>query len=184
MIIDINQKKIAFGDKYRIHINAEQAYFASTELISFMPRLHLFSHQSNRARLSMEKKWSWFNTRYEITLWDGNKIEFTTASLWKSHYQCRFGNDLYDIYGHRGRKYSVYKNNLQVAWWDKEMVSWFEGDNYRIIADEDSNYELIMGFCLMLDNRYSDNDNGTTVTIDFGSIGPEAKKFDEKWRPK
>ena len=56
MVIDINQKKIAFGDKYRIFINGNQTYFASTELVSFMPKLHLFDSKNSRAKLTMRKQ--------------------------------------------------------------------------------------------------------------------------------
>ncbi|WP_299704778.1 hypothetical protein [uncultured Pontibacter sp.] len=73
---------------------------------------------------------------------------------------------------------------MQVAWWDKEMVSLFDGDNFRIIADDDCNCELIMGFCLMLDNHNSSNDSTTTITFDFGNIGAEARAFDTSWKPK
>ncbi|MFT2010202.1 hypothetical protein ACMA1I_16120 [Pontibacter sp. 13R65] len=175
---------MAFGDKYRIFINGEQRYFASTELVSFLPKLYLFDNQHSRAKLIMRKKWSWFNTKYKITLWDRDIIEFTAAAFWSIHYQCQDGGDLYDVYGHKGRKHSVYRNGVQIAWWDKEMVSWFDGDNYRVIADDDSNYELVMAFCLMLDNKDSSSDNGSTVTVDFGNIGPQAKEFDYAWRPK
>lgn len=89
----------------------------------------------------------------------------------------------FDIYGHRGRKYSVYKNDKQVAWWNKQSVTWFEGDNYKIIADYNSDYELIMAFCLIIDNHSRNDNNVRTVTIDFGHIGPQVKKFDPTWQP-
>ena len=184
MVIDINQKKIAFGDKYRIYINGEQKFSASSALISLLPSIYLFIDGKRSARLTIDKQWSWFKTKYRIGLWDGDSIYFTTASFWKLHYQCQDGADLYDIYGHKGRKYSVYKNDVQVAWWDKEMVSWFEGDNYRIVADDDCNYELVIGFCLIIDSQYSNDDDGNTVTVDFGNVGPQAKEFDHLWRPK
>ncbi len=184
MVIDINQKKISFGDKYRIFINGERRYAAATELISFMPRLYLFDNAKSRARLTMEKRWTWFKTRYKVALHDGGVLDFITVSVWRMHHQCRDGEDLYDIYAHKGRKHSVYKNDVQVAWWDKDMVSLFDGDNFRIIADDDCNYELIMGFCLMLDNHNSSNDSTATITFDFGNIGAEARAFDPSWRPK
>lgn len=184
MIIDINQKKIAFGDKYKIFINGEEQYFASTELISLQPKIHLFGLKQPKARLTMTKKWNWFSVKYSIRLWDNSEIQFKTISFWKSHYQCCFVEDVYDIYGHRGLKHSIYKNNVQVAWWDKEMVSWFEGDNYKIVADEDSLDELIIGFCLMIDNSYSNKNGNNTLTIDLGKIGPQTKRFNTDWRPK
>ena len=184
MVIDINQKKIAFGDKYRIYVNGEQKFSASTAIISLLPSIYLFDSGKTNARLTIDKHWAWFNTKYSIKLWDGGKIDFLSASFWKSHYKCQDGGDLYDIYGHRGRKYSVYRNDVQIAWWDKEMVSWFEGDNYKIIADDDCNYELVMGFCLIIDSQHSSSNNWNTVTIDFGNIGPQARVFDYAWRPK
>ena len=66
--------------------------------------------------------------------------------------QCRVGPDLYLIYGHRGRKYSIFKNDIQGAWWDRKAVTWFAGDNYKIIADKDCDIDLIISFCLIVDN--------------------------------
>jgi hypothetical protein len=82
-----------------------------------------------------------------------------------------------------GRKYSVYKNDKQIAWWDKQAVSWFNGDNYTIIADSDADYELIIAFCLIIDNQYNNNDNSNTVTFDFGNIGGQVRKFNTDWKP-
>jgi hypothetical protein len=110
-------------------------------------------------------------------------LEFRTKSVWKNHFQCQYGSENFDIYGHKGRKFSVYKNDRQVAWWDKQAVSWFEGDNYKLIADVDSDYELIMAFCLIIDNHLSNSNEGNTVTFDLGNIGPQAKAFDSTWLP-
>lgn len=94
------------------------------------------------------------------------------------------GQDLYEIFGHKGRKFSVYKNDKQVAWWDKDAVTWFNGDNYKIIADKDSDYELIISFCLIIDHTSSNNNDGNTMTVDFGNIGSTVKQFDPAWQPK
>jgi len=91
---------------------------------------------------------------------------------------------LYGVFGHRGRKYSIYKNNKQIAWWDKNKVRWFNGDNYQIIADFDVDRELLISFCLILDNDRSQNRSENAVTVDYGNIGPQAKKFNPDWRPK
>ena len=184
MNIDINQEKIAIGDKYRIFINKELRYRARTELFSFLGVIQLYELKKERPSLHIEKKFSWFKLRYQIKLRDNNKVEVTTKSFWKNHFQCQCGAELYDIYGHRGRKYSVYRNNVQVAWWDKQMVSWFEGDNYHISADDDCDYELIIGFCLMIDHHSNNSKDGNAVKLDLGNFGPEAREFDTNWQPK
>lgn len=185
MEIDINQKKISIGDKYQIFIEGQQAYSASRQLLQLLPEINLFQTNSGGgARMTIKKRLSWFKAKYDITRWDNNVFQFRTKSIWKLHYQCQFGPDTYDIYGHRGRKYSVYKNDIQVAWWDKKAVSWFAGDNYKITADKDCDIDLIISFCLIVDNfSYNDKD-GNTVTYDLGNIGFQAKKFDNSWHPK
>jgi formate-dependent phosphoribosylglycinamide formyltransferase (GAR transformylase) len=85
------------------------------------------------------------------------------------------------VIGHRGRKYSIFKNKKQIAFWQQEAITWLSGDNYRILANNDCNFELIIAFCLILDNA---NGGGNNIfTINIGHIGKEIKKFDQKWRP-
>lgn len=78
----------------------------------------------------------------------------------------------------------MYKNDEQVAWWDKKRVTWFEGDNYKIVADNKGHYELLIAFCLIIDNYLSNDKGNNSMTIDFGHIGPQARKFDKTWQPK
>jgi len=37
---------------------------------------------------------------------------------------------------------------------------------------------------LIIDSTFSKSENKSTVTIDFGKVGAEAKKFDPTWQPK
>ncbi len=161
-----------------IFINRQSEYSASSELFRLLSVINLFKNDSPEARLTIHKRWSFFKPKYDIGFRDGKKLEFRALSFWKMHYQCQCGPDIYNIYGHRGRKHSVYKNDTQVAWWDKEVVSWFDGDNYTIMADGDSNTELIIAFCLIMDNHKSDRHDGNAVSIDIGNIGGQVKKFD------
>ncbi len=183
MEIDINQSKISFGDEYRIYINESECYFADSKLVSLLSKIYLFYHSENKARVTIKKKWGWFSAKYDIR-YGNDLLNFTTRSFWKLHYQCQFRNDLFDIYGHRGRKYSVYKNDQQIARWDKEMVTWFEGDNYHIVVDECCEYELVIAFCLIIDNYSSKSNDGNTMTIDLGNIGFQERAFDSSWRPR
>jgi hypothetical protein len=71
-----------------------------------------------------------------------------------------------------------------VAWWEKEAVSWFDGDNYTITADNDCHAELIIAFCLIIDNHKSNRHGDNAVSYDIGNIGGQVKEFDSHWRPK
>jgi hypothetical protein len=78
----------------------------------------------------------------------------------------------------------LYKNDRQVAWWDKKAVSWFNGDNYTITADKDCDRNLVICFCLAMDNYASNDNEKKAVNFDIGKIGPQARKFDAAWTPK
>ncbi len=183
MRIDINQKKISIGDKYQIFINGQQCYFGAKKLFRWLAEIDLSDAINQQVRLTIKKKMSLFRAKFRIIYSSGTELQFETLSFWRLHYRCVFNKDTYEIFGHRGRKYSVYKNGIQIAWWEKELVSWFNGDNYTIIADNDCNYELVIAFCLIIDEFRSD-DNKSAVNVDIGHIGPQAREFNPNWQPK
>lgn len=184
MEIDINQNNISLGDKYLIFINGRKTHSASTQLISWLSEINLFEGERAEPKFVIKKNQTFFKISFDLVKWDTTVFEFRTKSYWKNHYFCQVGQDLYDIFGHHGRKYSVYKNDKQIAWWDKEAVTWFNGDNYKIIADKDCDCELLMAFCLIIDNTQSRDNGRNAVTIDLGNIGSQAREFDSNWRPK
>jgi hypothetical protein len=181
MIININQKKISIGDKYEIFTDTEPTHRASSKLFHLFPEIDLFENGSELAVLTINKLFAFFVAKYNITLPDGLTIRFKTTSFWKGHYRCDHGSDRYDIYRHNGRKCSIYCNYRQIAWWDKKAVTWFNGDNYTIFADKHCNKNLVIAFCLIIDN-YTEGEKNT-LNIDLGRIGPQAKKFDRYWLP-
>jgi uncharacterized protein YxjI len=184
MEIDINQKKISIGDKYQIFINGQQTHRASAKIFRIFAEINLFDMSSDFPEMTIKRRFAFFKAKFDITRKNDAVIELRTISFWKSHFQCVSGADMYDIYGHRGRKYSVYKNDRQTAWWDKQAVSWFNGDNYKIVADKDCDKNLIISFCLAIDNYASNDNEKKAVNIDIGKIGPQARKFDPNWQPK
>ena len=183
MEIDINQKKISIGDKYKIFIDGQHRHKASSKIFRLLSEIELYEWDSEFPRMRINKRFNLITAKYDITKDDGSVYEFRTTSFWKGHYQCICGADVYDIYAHRGRKYSVYKNDVQVAWWTKQAVSYFSGDNYKIIADRNSDYNLLISFCLIIDNYRSEGDK-KAINIDIGRIGPQARTFDVNWQPK
>ncbi len=183
MEIDINQQKISIGDKYQVFIDGALRFRASRILFRWLATVKLFDQDSDIARLTIHRRLSFFKPKYDIILRDENVLPFYTISFWKLHYQCKAGNDTYDIYGHRGRKYSIFKNNRQTGWWDKKAVTWFAGDNYTITADNNANTALLIAFCLVIDNYRSDDHEGGALKYDFGNIGFSTRPFDSSWRP-
>ncbi|HVX50278.1 MAG TPA: hypothetical protein VHB48_08965 [Chitinophagaceae bacterium] len=185
MEIDVNQKKISIGDKYNIFTNGVQTHFASKRMFQWLAEIKLFTGGGDIPVIIIKRRFAFFKAKYTITRADGTVLPFITKSFWKRVYQCTGGNNIYTVYGHRGRKYSIFKNDVQVAWWSKSAVTWFNGDNYKILADNDCDATLLIAFCLIIDN-YASNDekNNNAVNVNVGSIGPQGKKFDANWQPK
>jgi uncharacterized protein YxjI len=184
MRIDINQKKIAIGDKYGIFLEGKPAYRAATELFRLLSVINLYKNDEERPGLIIRQQWFFTKPRYHIQLRNGQTVEFKAGSWWNMEYQCYCGSDIYKVYGHSGRKFSIYRNNTQVAWWEKEAVTWFDGDNYVITADSDCHVELIIAFCLIIDNHKSKNRNNNAISVNIGNIGGVVKAFDRYWQPK
>jgi len=181
--IDINQRKIAFGYKYDVFFNEKQIRFARSQLMRLLTHIDLYGEEGGKKLLSIVQRFSIFKTSYDIEYLDGTTLEFRTLSVIKGHYVCSSGNDTYEIFRHRKRKYSIFRNGLQVAWWDQEAVTWFEGDNYKIRANDDCDIDLLISFCLIIDDSRSNKSDKQSFTYNFGYIGPEAKKFDPGWSP-
>ncbi|MFC6997695.1 LURP-one-related/scramblase family protein [Rufibacter roseus] len=184
MEIDINQKKLSVKDKYKIYLNGQERFFATSSMFSFMSKLQVFELDHDFPRVAIQQKWAWVKAKYTIKFEGGAEVLFRTESFWKRHFQCYVGGSAYDIYGHRGRKFSVYKDGVQIAWWEKAAVSWFNGDNYHLISDDNSDYDLLIAFCLILDQHESNHKGSNGFHVDFGNFGPQARKFDANWRPK
>jgi uncharacterized protein YxjI len=182
MIIDIAQAKIAIADKYKIFVNGQEAYRAARKLWRFLAEVDLFTLDGHQPVLTIKKRFAFFKASYDVLI-DDQAFPFTTRSLWKGVYHFDRGNDRYEIYAHRGRKYSIFRNDLQVAWWDKAAITVLAGDKYRITADDDADTELLIAFCLIVDNYASDDHDNDAVTYNVGNL-LQAKKFDSAWQPR
>jgi hypothetical protein len=79
--------------------------------------------------------------------------------------------------------YSIYMNDEQIAWWEQSAVAFGKGDTYNMLANNDGNIVLLISFCLILDDSQN-NDSDSSMTINLGNFGPQAKKFNPNWHPK
>jgi len=182
MRIDINQKKIAFGNKFTIVKNGKTILRAASKLFRILSVTEIFQPYSDLPLVSIRRKLAFVKAKYDIEIMNQPIYYFRTVSYWKNHHQCKAGSTVYDVYGHRGRKYSIYKNDEQVAYFEKEAVTFFEGDNYKLIAEEDANHILLVSIVLTVDNYRSNNKNDSAINIDLGHIF-QASKFNHEWTP-
>ena len=183
MQIDINQKKITIGDKYRIFTNGEESHYASLKLFKLLAEISLFPLENEEATLTIKKNLTFLHSSYNINLWDGDVINFVAKNIWHTYFECVVEDDVYEIYKHNKRRVSVFKNNTQIAYWHKEAFAMFEGDNYRIYANDDSEFELVIAFNLIIDNIAKKSGDSSIVNYDLGINWFQKRKFDENWKP-
>lgn len=183
MIIAIHQKKLSTSDQYKIFINDELKYNASRQLIQLMPEIHIIDASNQILKIKIVKRLQWIRAKYDISFSKSLIYTFKTVSYFRQHYQCSTAVAVYDIYGHRGRKYSIYKDNYQIAWWQKNLITWLEGDTYTITANGNADVDLLISFCLILDNYRSGNKGEDILTINLGYMGLQAKRFNREWLP-
>lgn len=183
MRIDINQKKIAFGNKFSIIKDNQTILKAASKLFRILSVTELFQPEGETPLGSINRKLALFNAKYEIEMLNQPTWYFSTVLWWKNHHQCKSGNNTYDVYGHRGRKYSIFTNGEQVAYFDKEAVTFFDGDNYKLIANDDADHFLLVCIVLTIDNYRSNKKNDGAINFDIGHIF-QARKFDKTWTSK
>jgi hypothetical protein len=180
MQIIINQAKVSLHQKYKVSIGSEEKYIATKKLFRLLSEIELKYTQSDSVRLTIKRQWEWFKYSYDISESPYSVYEFRTISFWKNHYQCLVGADKYEIFGHKGRKHSVYLNDKMIGYWELGAVTWFEGDVYKIHVNKHVNVELIVAFCILLDDAKQDNKRGT-LSLNLGWFGPQAREFDTTW---
>jgi hypothetical protein len=130
-----------------------------------------------------------FPQRIKINFSEFEVIDLKFVDRLGLHLTCQRGSNVYDIYEHKGGKYSFYRNDHQVAgmtvFLEKDMtlmghdlserLAKYRKDKYTIITDDDCDEELMIAFSLVVRAR------GGNDTI---SEAWEKKRFDESWKPK
>lgn len=199
MEIAINQNNSGLLEmRNNISTEGKPTHYSSRSMLS--QSIKIFDPSQSRLKVKIVRNFPWFLPDFTVTREDNSSLRFKAKSLLKMHFVCQSGQDTYEIFGHKGWKYSVFKNNVQVAWFEKGgSTSWSPNNNFRIISDSDADTDLIITFCLIIEwqfniNRQDDmgrwenlngfGDGKEFKVKDTGNIGPVARQFDQNWQPK
>jgi len=177
--VTVKERKIGFTPTYDIEApgatyNAHKAFFAMND--------HLEITHGDQVVATIQGLFSPLRDKHEFQLADGRTYQYERKQLWKPVDTCEGNGESYTIYEHKGLKCSVFRQDRQIAAFEKNRVVWGNGNEYQIQMDSDA--DLIVILCIVLTINSGDDQNDETVTIDFGNIGPEARPFDESWEPR
>ena len=180
MEITIQQNAFSWCSEYEITAPAA-TYTAKKKFWSFGDKLQLLGPRE-RLLARVRSRWRVLTSRYDFELVDGATYHFRTESFWKSVFVCEGNAETFRLYQHKGLNFSIFQNEAQIAAFTKDRVSIGNGDTYSLKMNDDANLVVILCMVLTIDLSESEG-NGSSVTIDFGNIGPEARPFDRNWTP-
>ncbi len=126
---------------------------------------------------------SLFNIGYSITFADGRIFDFHLQKFWTSLYRCEGPSEPPLTWvQHRGLRWSVLKNDRQVAALTKNAWVVGSGNEYQIAMNHDADMLLIVAMTLAINTASHDDNNDSSITFDFGSLLQD-RPYDESWRP-
>jgi len=177
--ITIQERAFAFRSEYDIS-TPDRNYYARKKLFSIRAKVELMTGEDRV--VATIRSLSFFRSRYDFELSDGNVYRFRCEKFWKGVYACEGNEERYHLYQHKGLRYSIFQDDRQIAAITKNRLVVGKGNRYEIQLNDDANVAIVICLALTI-NTSQDDDDHSTVTIDFGNIGPEDRKFDESWEP-
>jgi hypothetical protein len=175
--------RIKFTEKQNnatVEITGNQFYYATETKGFFVKKIALF--RSSDKQLILECSVKAIPPRFKIIFPDKTETLFKPETLQALNYIFIKDGTRYDVYQHKDRKHSVFCNNVQIAYFDKDEISKFGADSYTIEADNDADKEILLGFLLIL-HLLNGSDKRAIYSKDIGNIW-EKKAFDPTWTPK
>ncbi|CAN5401160.1 hypothetical protein BH09BAC5_BH09BAC5_04860 [soil metagenome] len=179
LIIDVNQKKIAIGDKYAIAINGQPYYKAKAALFKLFPKIDLLSLQGDQVFMTIEQGWGLLKPKVVFSM-HNTTYNLETISWWKRRFSITAGMDVFEIVGHRGRKVSIFQNGRQIGWFNNDAVTFFSGDNYHCTANSNAPAEWLIAIILFWDMHYN-RQQKSAINFKFGSM-VQSQPFDTNWQ--
>ena len=121
--------------------------------------------------------------RHTFALTDGRSFKFCCEKVWKQVYLCEGQGESYRLYAHRGLKYSIFRDERQIAAITQNRLVIGRGNEYRIRMDSDADVVLLLCMMLTYNTGEEQDDDSASVTFDMGRIGPQGRAWDPNWKP-
>lgn len=176
-----DERRFSFRSEYDISGGGVE-YYARKAFFSFHDKIRLQASDGHiLARI--RGYFSPLRLKHDFYLSDGRVFHFRCAKLWTRVFECGDGKDCYQLYQHKGLKYSIFREDRQIAAFRKNRLVIGKGNKYELRVDSDADLPIVL--CLVLTYNVSEEDDKhEAVTVDFGNIGPEDRPFDSMWEPR
>jgi uncharacterized protein YxjI len=180
MDVTIQERKISLTSEYDISTPAGD-YYARKALMAINDKIQVKSADGSIVA-NIQGHFSPLRSKHDISMADGRVYIFECEKLLTRVFKCEGGGDVFTLYEHRHLKFSVFKNDGQIAAFSKNLMVLGSGNQYQVRMN--SNADVLLIVCMVIAiNSIEFNDDSETVNFDFGNIGPQGRAFDESWEP-
>jgi uncharacterized protein YxjI len=176
----IKEHKFSLRSEYDIASHS-QTYVAEKAFMSLLAKLEIRT-QNGTVVATIHGNFSLFYANYDFAFTDGRNFHYECEKLWKGTYSCIGASGSYHLFRHKGVRFSIFKDDTQIAAITRNQLIVGTGHEYEILMNADADLVVISCMILAL-NTSDDSSDHNTFTYDFGNIGPEDRKFDESWQP-
>jgi len=177
----IKERKFSLRSEYDI-TSPTAVYFAQKAILSLLASLEIRT-QNDRVVATIHGNFSISHASYDFALADGRNFHYQCEKVWKGVYSCQGPSGNYHLFQHKGVRYSIFKDDTQIAAITRNKLVLGTGHEYDIQMNADADLIILSCMILALNTESSSDDGQNSVTYEFGNIGPEDRKFDESWQP-
>jgi uncharacterized protein YxjI len=181
MDVSVQERMVSFSSEYDI-ITPAVNYYARKAILAVNDRIEV-TKEDGAVAAHIQGHFSPLRSKHDFTFADGRVFAFECEKMWTQVYKCEGAGETYTLYVHRGLKFSIFKDDRQIAAFTKNLVVLGSGNCYEIRMDSDVDALLIVCMVITLNSAEFDEDK-ETVSVDFGNIGPQGRKFDDSWEPR
>ncbi len=182
MDVTIRERKLSFRSTYDI-FSPGHRYLAEKAFLAFLDKLELRTN-TGQLVVTLQSRFTLFRTKYDFVFASGRTYHFICEKIWKRVYVCEGPQETFRLYHHKGLRFSVFKDDDQIAAITKNRLVVGNGNEYDIRMNSDANVVVICWMMLAINTGDKDDEHESTATYDFGNIGPEDRRFDESWVPR
>jgi len=183
MDVTIQERIFSFTSEYDISA-PDASYYARKAYFSFTDKLQLQAAES-RILARIDGYFSPLRRKHDFSIVNNGRVyKFWCEKIWKQVYVCEGNHETFRLYTHKGLKYSIFKDDRQIAAYVKNRLVFGKGNKYEIRMDSDADLIVILCIVLTMNSSEESSDNDASVTIDLGSLGPEDRPFDDSWDPR
>lgn len=173
------------GGKLDVSLN-DTSYFKGRIRKKFWQDTWLLVDNSKEVLAKYTVYSRYFAYDFNVNIFIANELFSVLNYKYKRpHFAFEHSGEKFLVVFHKRNQVSFFRDEHQFAQMKKKTVSSWSGQEFLIIADDDTDVALLMlVIYAILITKYNETDEDSDFTIDLGSFEQELLPYNKMWRPK